>query len=287
MAQDQLHRFLFENAQVRGELVQLDNSFSEIVAHHNYPPQVQKLLGQLMAATSLLTATLKFEGEIAVQLQGDGPLNLAVINGTHQQVLRGVARYQGEVPDGPLSAMVGKGYLVITITPNEGERYQGVVGLEGDTLAEVLEGYFANSEQLPTRLWLFAEGQQAAGMMLQVLPAADNSADDFEHLTTLTDTIKAEELYALSAEEVLHRLFHQEQVRLFEPQQVSFKCTCSRERCENALISLGENEVQKLVAEHNGKVDMDCEYCGKQYQFDAVDITGLFAGAKAGPQSTQ
>ncbi|MED5526048.1 Hsp33 family molecular chaperone HslO [Gallaecimonas pentaromativorans] len=287
MAQDKLYRFVFENAQVRGELVQLDESFEAIIANHNYPQPIQRLLGQLMAATSLLTATVKFEGEITVQLQGDGPVSLAVINGTHQQVLRGVARYQGEVPDGTLAEMVGKGYLVITISPKDGERYQGVVGLEGDNLAQVLEGYFANSEQLPTRLWLFAEGQKAAGMMLQVLPAAEDEESQFEHLTTLTDTIKAEELFELGAEDVLHRLFHQEEVRLFEPQPVSFKCTCSRERCESALISLGQDEVEKLVAEHDGALDMDCEYCRKQYRFDSVDVAGIFAGAKDAPQSTQ
>lgn len=287
MAQDKLYRFVFENAQVRGELVQLDQSFEAIIANHNYPQPIQRLLGQLMAATSLLTATVKFEGEITVQLQGDGPVSLAVINGTHQQVLRGVARYQGEVPDGTLAEMVGKGYLVITISPKDGERYQGVVGLEGDNLAQVLEGYFANSEQLPTRLWLFAEGQKAAGMMLQVLPAAEDEESQFEHLTTLTDTIKAEELFELGAEDVLHRLFHQEEVRLFEPQPVSFQCTCSRERCESALISLGQDEVEKLIAEHDGALDMDCEYCRKQYRFDSVDVAGIFAGAKDAPQSTQ
>ncbi|EKE77552.1 Hsp33 family molecular chaperone HslO [Gallaecimonas xiamenensis] len=285
MAQDQLHRFLFEDAQVRGELVQLDQSFQAILANHQYPAPIQRLLGQLMAATSLLTATLKFEGEITVQLQGNGPVSLLVINGNHQQVLRGVARYQGEVPDGTLADMVGQGYLVITITPKDGERYQGVVGLEGDTLAQVLEGYFANSEQLPTRLWLFAEGEKAAGMMLQVLPGHDVE-QDFEHLSTLTETIKAEELFGLEAEEVLHRLFHQEQVRLFDPQAVSFSCTCSRQRCEGALVSLGQAEAESMLAEHNGTLEMDCEYCRKRYQFDAVDIAGLFAGANQAADGT-
>ncbi|WKE65911.1 Hsp33 family molecular chaperone HslO [Gallaecimonas kandeliae] len=286
MAQDKLHRFIFEDAQVRGELVQLDQSFQAIVENHDYPPQVQRLLGELMAATSLLTATLKFEGDITVQVQGDGPLNLMVINGNNNQVLRGVARYQGELPDGGLHELVGKGYLVITITPNGGERYQGVVSLEGGNLTQVLENYFANSEQLPTRLWLFAEGQKAAGMLLQVLPGGDKEAD-FEHLSTLTDTIKAEELFGLEAEEVLHRLYHQEQVRLFEPQGVSFSCTCSRERCEGGLLSLGQVEVTGLLEESGGKLEMDCEYCRKRYLFDAVDVAALFAGASQGPGSTQ
>lgn len=286
MAQDQLYRFLFEEGQVRGELVQLDQTFSDVLANHHYPAPVKRLLGELMVATSLLTATLKFEGEIAVQVQGSGPVTLLVVNGTHEQVLRGVARYQGDVPESNLHAQVGKGHLVITITPKEGERYQGVVGLEGDTLAQVLEGYFANSEQLPTRLWLQEGNDKAAGMLLQVMPAGKEDAD-FEHLTTLTDTIKAEELLELEATEVLHRLYHQEQVRLFDPQSVRFACTCSRQRCEGALLSMGKTEVDTLLAEEGGKIAMDCEYCRKQYAFDAVDVAGLFNGATDSPDSQQ
>ena len=153
--QDLLYRYLFEEYEVRGELVQLDSTYRHIVDAQNYPVQVQKLLGELLVATSLLTATLKFEGSITVQLQGDGPVRLAVINGDHNQQLRGVARYEGELPtDDKLQSLVGNGQLVITITPEEGERYQGIIALEADTLATCLEQYFAQSEQLAIRLWI-------------------------------------------------------------------------------------------------------------------------------------
>ncbi|MGP3590532.1 Hsp33 family molecular chaperone HslO [Vagococcus sp. WN89Y] len=287
--QDQLHRYLFENYAVRGELVTVSNTWQQMLENHNYPLPVKTLLGELLVATSLLTATLKFAGDITVQLQGDGPMSLAVINGNNRQQMRGVARVQGEIPDdADLKTLVGNGYLVITITPEEGERYQGVVGLEGDTLAACLEDYFLRSEQLPTRLFIRTgevEGQLAAGgMLLQVLPAQDTQANDFEHLAVLTETVKAEELLALSAEDVLWRLYHEEEVTLYDPQDVVFKCTCSRERCADALKTLPEEEVDSIIAEE-GEIDMHCDYCGNHYVFNAMDIAEIRNNASpADPQ---
>lgn len=286
--QDQLHRFLFEHHQVRGELVQLNDTFGKMIAAQAYPLPVQTLLGELLVASSLLTATLKFEGSITIQVQGNGPVRFAVINGDHLQQLRGVARWEGELPaDGDLRTLVGEGQIVITITPDEGERYQGIVALTGDSLASSLEAYFAQSEQLPTRIWIHTGmhlGQpKAAGMLLQTLPAShEEHAEDFDHLQQLTDTIKAEELFSLPAEEILYRLYHQEEVRLFEPQPVSFRCTCSRERCANSLLQLGEQETRELLAEQ-GNIDMHCDYCGSHYRFDAIDVEALFAGGHSSP----
>ena len=280
--QDQLYRYLFEHHQVRGELVQLDQTFRHMVAAQEYPAPVRQLLGELLVATSLLTATLKFEGSITVQLQGNGPVSLAVINGDHQQQLRGVARWQGELPANPnLKALVGDGHLVITISPDEGERYQGIVSLESDSLASSLESYFAQSEQLATRIWIRTGGSAAeplaAGMLLQALPASgEQHADEFDHLSKLTDTIKDEELFTLPAEEILYRLYHEEEVRLFAPQAIQFRCTCSRERCEGALLQVGQAEVEAMIHEQ-GQIDMHCDYCGTHYQFDAIDAQALFA----------
>ncbi len=275
---DKLYRYLFDQADVRGELVQLKESYQQMLSGHDYPAPVQRLLGEMVAATSLLTAILKFEGEIAVQIQGDGPLRLLVINGTHNQTLRGVARFEGEVPEGDLQQMVGKGHLVITITPKEGERYQGVVGLTEATLAACLEQYFAQSEQLRTRLWLHANGEHAAGMLLQEMPASNVNAEvEFEHLESLTDTIKAEELFGLDALEVLHRLYHQESVQVFEPSDVVFRCGCSRERSLAALSTIDHAELNAII-EEQGEIAMHCDYCGAQYRFDAVDIGALTQG---------
>lgn len=275
---DTLHRYLFDNYQVRGELVQLQHSYQQVLASQNYPVPVQRLLGELLTATSLLTATLKFEGHITVQLQGDGPVSLAVINGDNLQQLRGVARWEGEVPDSDqLSDIVGKGYLAITITPFEGERYQGIVELGHRSLSESLENYFAQSEQLTTRIWLFTDLShdmpRCAGMLLQALP--DGQGDDFSHLEALTNTIKAEELITLDAHEVLYRLYHQDAVRVFDPQAVSFQCTCSREKCEQALLQIGEAEALDVIQEQ-GQIEMNCDYCGQQYSFEETDIKSLF-----------
>lgn len=276
---DQLNRYLFENRAVRGELVKVSETWQRILENHDYPPAVKQVLGELLVATSLLTATLKFDGDITVQLQGDGPLTLAVINGNNQQQMRGVARVQGDIADNAsLKDMVGNGYLVITISPKEGERYQGVVGLEGDTIAACLEDYFMRSEQLPTRLFIrtgSVEGKAAAGgMFLQVLPAQDAQTEDFNHLATLTETITSEELLTLAPTDVLWRLYHEEEVTLYEPQEVSFSCTCSRERCASALKTLPDEEIEAIL-EEDKQIDMGCEYCGTHYIFDAMDIATI------------
>ena len=271
--QDLLYRYLFEEYEVRGELVQLDRTYRHIIDAQNYPVQVQHLLGELLVATSLLTATLKFEGSITVQLQGDGPVRLAVINGDNNQQLRGVARYEGELPtDGKLQSLIGNGHLVITITPDQGERYQGIIALEADTLAACLEHYFAQSEQLATRLRIRTghhEGEpRAAGILLQELPAqSEDHSEDFDHLVQLTTTIKDEELFGLDAEEILYRLYHQDKVRVFDPQAIEFRCTCSRARCEGALLQIDKEEAVSMVQEL-GKIDMHCDYCGAHYEFD-------------------
>jgi molecular chaperone Hsp33 len=286
---DQLHRYLFENVAVRGELVTVSETLEQVLANHTYPQPVKNVLAELLVATSLLTATLKFAGDITVQLQGDGPMSLAVINGNNNQQLRGVARVQGDIPENAdLKTLVGNGYLVITIAPEEGERYQGVVGLEGDTLAACLEDYFLRSEQLPTRLIIRTgehEGKMAAGgILLQVMPAQNAQAADFEHLATLTDTIKAEELFGLPANDVLWRLYHEEEVTVYDPQTVEFKCTCSRERCADALRTLPDEEVDSILAD-DGEIDMNCDYCGSHYVFNAMDIAEIRNNASpADPQ---
>lgn len=283
MANNVLNRYLFEDLSVRGELVQLDEAYQRIISSKEYPAALQKLLGELLVSTTLLTATLKFEGSITIQLQGDGPVSLAVINGDHDQKIRGVARWEGDIADdASLHDMMGKGYLVITIEPKKGERYQGVVGLEGETLADVIEGYFANSEQLKTRLWIRTgehEGKaHAAGMMIQVMPDGTGTPEDFEHLEQLTATVKNEELFTLPANELLYRLYNQDSVRLYEPQPVEFHCGCSRERSGAAIITVERAEINDILAEE-GSVSLHCDYCGTSYSFDEAEITELYAQA--------
>ena len=281
MASNVLNRYLFEDLSVRGELVQLDSAYQSIIANKNYPVPLQGLLGELLVATTLLTATLKFEGSITLQLQGDGPVSLAVINGDHEQKVRGVARFDGNIDDeASIHDMLGKGHLVITIDPKQGERYQGIVALDGNNLSEIIEGYFANSEQLQTRLWLRA-GQdnsgdtKAAGMLLQILPDADDSEEHFDHLEKLTDTIKTDELFGLEVNELLYRLYNQEKVRIFDPQPVTFFCGCSRQRSAAAIRTIDRDEINSIVAEE-GSISLHCDYCGTNYTFDKNEVDALF-----------
>lgn len=276
MANNVLHRYLFEDLSVRGELVQLEDTYQQIISSKEYPAALQTLLGELLVSTTLLTATLKFEGSITIQLQGDGPVSLAVINGDHDQKLRGVARWEGEIADNAtLHDMMGKGHMVITIDPKQGERYQGVVGLEGENLTQVIENYFANSEQLKTRLWIRTDKTHAAGMLIQIMPDGTGSADDFEHLEQLTNTVKDEELFNLEASELLYRLYNQETVRLFEPQAVEFHCGCSRERSGSAIVTIERSEVNDILAEI-GSIALHCDYCGTTYSFDEAQVNELF-----------
>jgi molecular chaperone Hsp33 len=271
---DALIRFLFQQKHVRGELAYVGQSLQQMLEHHQYPLPVKQLLAELVVATSLLTATLKFEGEIAVQLQGDGPVRFAAVNGSHDQAFRGVVRLQAELTGDSFRELVGNGYLVVTITPNQGERYQGIIPLTGDSLTSTLEAYFAQSEQLPTRLYIFTDIQQqnrAAGLMLQVLPVEQEKArQDFTDLVVLSDTITSAELLDLEPEVVLHRLFHQEAVEVFPAQAISFVCGCSKQKCEAALFSLGRAVVAEQLA--LGGLDMACEYCNASYHFSADDL---------------
>lgn len=275
---DQLVRFLFREKDVRGEIVQVAASLDLMLQNHQYAQPVKQLLAELVAATSLLTATLKFEGQIAVQIQGDGPVKFAAVNGNNKQQFRGVVRMQSEVTGDSFLELIGQGFLLVTITPDQGERYQGVIPVTGNSLSETLEAYFNQSEQLPTRIYLHTDigevHNKAAGLLLQVLPVDQEKAKhDFAELEQLTDTITAEELLTLAPEDMLYRLFHQEVVELFPAQKVEFVCGCSRDKCEAAIISLGQAAIEEHIAE--GKLDISCEYCNTTYHFDSNALIQL------------
>lgn len=276
--QDVLNRYLFDGKHARGELVQIEQAYQDILKNHDYPDGVKKLLGELLAATSLLTATLKFEGEIAVQLQGatNAPINYMAINGDHQQNMRGVAKLKHDTEADSLTDLIGNGIMVITIRPNKGEPYQGVVALEKPTLAECLANYFETSDQIPTSIWIFTDttAMKTAGALVQLLPDSDDKAQqqsDYEHLCHLTSTIKPEEIFELPAETLLHRLYHEEEVRIFEPQAVKFECSCSADKCLNAIAQLGPDELKSILAEQ-GSVSMTCDYCLTTYSFDESQL---------------
>ncbi len=286
---DQLHRFLFPAASVRGELVKLSDSLQPIVHNYEYPVQIQQLLGEMAAATSLLTATLKIEGEISLQIQSEGVVRYAVISATHDQTMRGVARWDESLTSLPESfaELVAKAVLVITITPDEGERYQGVVALDRPSLSECIEGYFEQSEQLPTRVRLMTdlsapENARAAGVLLQVMPTSASASEkdslgEFEHISKLTDTLTVEEMFSLPVNDILYRLFHQEEVEVYPPQAVSFACTCSRERSAAALKNVDKAELHAIIDEE-GAIKMNCQYCHTEYRFDSIDVEAIHNG---------
>lgn len=274
---DSLQRFIFEDLGIRGEWVRLDASWHTVLGHHSYPRAVQAQLGQALAAALLLSATIKFQGALILQAQGDGPLHTLVAQATHQKTLRGIARWHGEVPtDAGLADIYGSGRLVLTLQTEGAEPYQGIVGLEGNSLADAIQAYFNQSEQLPTRLWLAADGERAAGLLLQEIPDQHEAGDGWNRVTLLADSLTDRELLLLPGEELLYRLFNEERLRLFEPEPVSFRCSCSRERIEASLRGLGREELEAVLREQ-GRLEVGCEFCNRRYHFDAVDVQALLA----------
>jgi molecular chaperone Hsp33 len=274
---DNLQRFVFEDMPIRGEIVRLDATYRAVLDRREYPPAVREVLGEMMAAAALLASTLKFEGKLIMQIQGDGPVKLLMAECTETGAMRAIAQWHGEVDRAPLKELIGGGKFVITIDPEKSpERYQGVVQLEGSSVAAALEHYFAQSEQLETRLWLAADREQAAGMLLQKLPDSQiEDADAWDRAVHLGSTLTRLELLSLPVREILRRLYHEEDIRLFARQPLSFRCSCSRERVEAVLRMLGWEEVESILTER-GNVDVDCEFCGAHYGFDLVDAAQLF-----------
>ncbi len=274
---DSLQRFLFEHLPVRGELVHLDATWQAVLDRHTYPQPLRNVLGELMAAAGLLASTLKFDGAIILQLHGTGPVSLIVVECTSEQTLRATAKWTGELEGEDLPALLGTGRFVITLAPTQGaQTYQGVVDLEGRTVAACLEHYMRHSEQLETRLWLAADDARAAGMLLQQLPGTrDHDPDGWNRVGHLGSTVTESELLELPPEKLLHRLYHEDDLRLFESRPVSFRCSCSTQRVVSMLRMLGHDEVKSIIEERE-TVDVTCEFCNKRYCFDAVDAEQLF-----------
>ena len=305
-----LHKFIFEGLPVRGMLVRLTDSWQEILkrrqAAGGYPVEVMHMLGEMTAAGALMQSTIKFNGALILQIFGDGPVKLAVAEVQPDLSLRATATVTGTItPGATLSQLVNVnnlGRCAITLDPKDkfpGQQpYQGVVPLFGDqrekleNLSEVLEHYMLQSEQLDTRLILAADGQVAAGLLIQRLPVKgqgnlegqiDREAnedqigvnEDYNRIAILAATLKREELLTLDAETILRRLFWEETVLQFEPATPTFACSCSRVRVSNMLRSLGTEEIESIIAER-GKVNVGCEFCGAQYDFDPVDAAQIF-----------
>ncbi|MDD1012378.1 Hsp33 family molecular chaperone HslO [Pseudomonas rubra] len=282
---DYTQRFLFDDRDVRGEMVGLERSYAEVLAKHPYPQPVAQLLGELMAAAALLVGTLKFDGLLILQAKSTGPVSLLTVECTSEREIRGLARYDEAMvsDDATLSGLMPEGSLVFSVFPTEGKRYQGIVDLDGDNLSDCFTTYFNMSQQINTHISLKADGLRARGLLVQQLPAdrqkdSEEREESWNHVTALAKTLKTEELLGLDNETVLHRLYHEDAVRLFDIHPMHFRCSCSRERSGNALVSLGEDDALVLVDEHGGAIEVDCQFCNQRYLFDANDVRQLFAG---------
>jgi len=277
------HRFIINDRGVRGQWTLLEASYQTVLAKHNYPLELQAVLGEMMAAAILLSATLKFEGSMVIQARGNGAVSLLSVECSHDYKLRAIARWEGDTSGLDFRSLLGQANLAITITPAQGERYQGIVPLDGDTLSQCLEHYFDSSEQIRTKIQLFHGNNRAGGLLLQILPTHSGikldplqQQEEWERVTALAQTLTAEELLNLDCTTVLHRLFHEEDVQLFPAETVCFECSCSRQRTSEALVQMGRPELEQILQEE-GNIEVVCQFCNEMYRFDAVDIALLFS----------
>ncbi|MBX2858949.1 MAG: Hsp33 family molecular chaperone HslO [Cellvibrionaceae bacterium] len=281
---DQIHRFLFEQNDLRGEIVTLESSFQQAVAHQNLSSGLKQLLGDFLAAVSLLSESMKFEGILTLQARGDGDIPLIMAEATHQGEIRGIiktkpsCKYAADKPS--LQQSLGNAVLSLTIDPSRGERYQGIVPLNEEQLADCISHYFQQSEQLPSQLWLHSSEEACGGIMLQSLPMQKETdlaqaRDTWHTLAQLTQTLSAEELFTLDHETLLYRLYHEYACRVYPAKPLHHACRCSRQRSENAIVSLGKEDALDLVRQQ-GKVSIDCQFCGQHYHFDSTQVKHLF-----------
>ncbi len=283
---------MFENSPVRGELIEISEAWQQVQSRRSYPAVVSTLLGEMMAAAALLSANLKFDGAIIMQIHGDGPVQLLVAECDAALRLRATAKLREGAEISELAGLQqlvnahGEGRFAITLDPTDKkpgqQAYQGIVALEGESVATVIENYMMRSEQLDTRLWLAADDKVARGLLLQKLPdeggktAALTDADVWNRTVTLASTLNQQELLGTDIMTLLQRLYWEETVRVFDPRHPTFHCGCTREKVGNMLKMLGREEIDSALADL-GKLDINCDFCGQDYLFDPVDCMQLFA----------
>lgn len=290
---DTLQKFMFEGAAVRGELVEISETWRHILARRDYPKAVRTVLGEMLSAAALLSANLKFNGSIVMQIHGDGPIRLLVVECDAELHLRATAKLATDVmidDDATLSQLVnahGNGRFAITLDPKDKlpgqQAYQGIVPLDGDSVATVIENYMLRSEQLDTKLWLAADDQVSRGLLLQKLPThggsdvpIDDELETWNRTVVLASSLRNGELLDTDISTLMHRLFWEETIRVFDPQHPSFQCGCTREKVGSMLKMLGLQEIESAL-EELGHLDIDCDFCGQHYAFDKIDCAQLFA----------
>ena len=271
----------------------MDDSWRSVIERHDYPEVLRNIMGELSAAAVLLAATLKLNGSLVLQIMGKGAVKLLVVECSGDMKLRATAKWSGDLSQKSFSELVGDGQFAITLDPKDGgQPYQGIVALEGSSVAEVMQNYMSHSEQLETRLCLVADGQHAAGMLLQKLPESESivldvmpsDEDAWRRVGILADTLKPEELLSLPVHTILQRLFNEDDIRLFDAQRVTFFCSCSRDNVASMLKMLGREEVNSILEERE-TIEVFCEFCNQRYEFDKVDAEIIFVETLISPAS--
>lgn len=285
-AQDSISRFVIENSDVRGLLVHLDDTWLSARARMDYPAAIEQVLGEAFAATVLMSASIKYDGKLTLQVRGSGPVTLLVVQVTREGTARGLAKWESVPEHTSLGAVFGDdARMVISIEADAmGQPHQGIVELTGSTLSDALKNYFQNSEQLLSEFYLEVSEKTVAGLLLQRLPGEQRDEDGWERATQLAQTVSRDELLELDASTLLYRLFNQEVVRLFGNDPVAFECSCSRERTSGVLQGLGQAEAEDILREQ-GSIAITCEFCAEQYMYDAIDIASLFNTSITSDQS--
>ncbi len=275
---DHIQRFLFEEAPIRGEIARIGVSYKEIINQHPYPPMVQHLLGEAIISCLLLTGSVKFEGEITLQFQGDKRLPLIIVQCTNELVIRAYAKFGPNLQTEDYAQAFLNGTMTININQyDKTETYQSVVSLESTSMGENLTNYFANSEQISTKVWLAVNDDSAAGMLIQLLPGQDSLQREhfWEYAVHLGQTVREEELLSLDNTTILHRLYHETVIRLYDPRTVRFSCRCTEDKMKQVLGILGEDEANLLLAEE-GNIIVTCDFCNTRYSFDSIDVALIF-----------
>lgn len=290
---DSLHRFIFDKAPVRGEFVHLHESYRTIVAQHNYPEPIRRLMGEALCVAGLLTAIIKFDGRLTVQFRGSGKLKLLLAQCDNKFQLRGLAKWDGgdNISYDDLMDAFEDGVLMISLDSGANvNSYQGIVAWSGRSLAESIEGYFKNSEQLATKIWLSVSDEAAAGLLLQVVPAgqamsssvnAELIAPHWDHAVKSAAKLDPADLLTTHYETILRDLYPDEDIRLFPSVELKFNCTCSRQRSEDAIRVLGREEAEEEIRDKNSLI-VTCDFCNRQYVFDSVDLASIFSGHQDG-----
>ncbi|HAT1821460.1 TPA: Hsp33 family molecular chaperone HslO [Legionella pneumophila] len=275
---DTLQRFIFEHANIRGEVVHIEKTFQNIMNQRDYPPMVKNLLGEALVSCLLLTSSIKFEGNLSLQFQGDERLSLLLVQCDHNLNIRGFAKYAEGLEIADYATAFLQGRMVITISQdNQTQAYQSLIPIQSTSMSENLMAYFAQSEQIATRVWLAVNEEMAAGMLLQLMPGQDTIQREqfWEYAVQLGQTVTEDELLTIDNQTLLYRLYHETELRIFESRTTRFQCRCNQEKMKQVIAILGEEEANELIKE-KGQIEITCDFCNQKYTFDSIDVTLLF-----------